>query len=146
MNITLSNAAPASLAVDVLAVGVGSERPLRDPLITRLDQAVGGSLLPYLKQENFKGKDGQTIHLPGRGRLRAKRLLLIGLGDKAPSPATLRVFAIQASRAANARGASLALAAAGIDESSVRSIAHSTPSTPPATRSPGRSACVERAR
>lgn len=123
MNITLSNALPASLAVDVLAVGVGSQRPTREPLITRLDQALGGALLPYIKQENFKAKEGQTLHMPGRGRLKAKRLVLIGLGEKEPAPALFRMLAVQAARAAGSRGASLALAAPGMDVRALRSLA-----------------------
>jgi leucyl aminopeptidase len=114
MNITVSNASPSTFAVDVLAIGVGSQRPSRDPLILRLDQAMGGVLIPYLKQEGFKAKEGQVLHMLGRGKLKAKRLLIVGLGEQAPDPRLCRLLAVHAGRAAATRASSLGVIAPAV--------------------------------
>src|SRR5262245_37887611 len=112
MNITLSSDAPANIAVDVLAIGVGSKQPLKDPTVQRLDRALSGALIQYMKDEDWKAKEGQTLRLLGRGRLKAKRLLLVGLGeDESVSPRVARLLAVEAGRMVSAKGATLAVLA-----------------------------------
>ncbi len=104
MKITLSKDSPVNANVDLLVVGVSSKRPAQDPLVRKLDRAVGGALVTAMKDEEFKGKAGQTLRLPGSGRLKAKKLMLVGLGDGSPSAATLRLYAVKAARAAAEKG------------------------------------------
>jgi leucyl aminopeptidase len=126
MNITLSNATPASFAADVLAVGVTSQGLARDPILARLNQATGGALIPYLKQEGFKAKEGQVLHMLGRGRLKAKRLTIVGLGEQAQSARSARVLAVQAARATASKASSLALVAGSLDDATLRALAEGT--------------------
>jgi leucyl aminopeptidase len=123
MNITLSNAALASFAADVLAVGVSSQGLARDPILARLNQATGGALIPYIKQEGFKAKEGQVLHMLGRGRLKAKRLTIVGLGEQPQSARTARILAVQAARATVSKASSLALAAHSLEDASLRALA-----------------------
>jgi leucyl aminopeptidase len=123
MNITLSNAAPASFAAEVLAVGVSSQGLARDPILARLNQATGGALLPYLKHEGFKAKEGQVLHMLGRGRLKAKRLTIVGLGEQAGDARAARILAVQAARATAGKASSLALVARSLDDALLRAVA-----------------------
>jgi leucyl aminopeptidase len=66
---------------DVLIVGLTSGgKQLSEPL-RRLDHAVGGQLSEVLKAERFEGKPGQLSQLYTGGRLRAKRIMVVGLGQ-----------------------------------------------------------------
>ncbi len=122
MNITLSTEAPASAAVDLLAVGVGSKRPLQDPAVQKLDRASGGALLEAMKLEDFKGKAGQTLRMIGRGRLEAKRLLLVGLGDREGALRD-RLLGVKAARALGDKGSSLAVIAPSVEPDALWALA-----------------------
>jgi leucyl aminopeptidase len=108
MKITLAREAPQTLATDWLVVGVSGKKPQSDPVIVKLDRALGGALVAHMKDESFDAKLGKTLALDGRARLKAKQLLVVGLGEGAPSIATLRLFGVKAGRAATSR-ASLAV-------------------------------------
>jgi leucyl aminopeptidase len=108
MKITLAREAPASVAADWLVVGVWGKKPQTDPVITKIDRALGGALTAQMKDESFDAKIGKAISLDGRGRFKPKQLLVVGLGDSQPSHATLRLFGVKAGRAAMSR-ASLAV-------------------------------------
>jgi leucyl aminopeptidase len=122
MNITLSHQAPASLAVDLLAIGVSSKRPAQEPIIKTIDRAIGGALLEAIKLEDFKGKSGQTLRVLGRGRLRAKRVLLVGLGDRA-GEARERLLGVKAGRALGDKGSSIAVIAPSDDPRALSALA-----------------------
>jgi leucyl aminopeptidase len=122
MNITLSTEAPASAAVDLLAVGVGSKRPAQDPAIQKLDRAAGGALLEAIKLEDFKGKSGQTLRMLGRGKLKAKRVLLVGLGEREGAPRE-RLSGVKAARALGDRGSSIAVIAGGAEPAALQALA-----------------------
>jgi leucyl aminopeptidase len=108
MKITLAREAPQTLATDWLVVGVSGKKPQSDPAIVKLDRALGGALIAGMKEESFDAKLGKTLALDGRARLKAKQLLVVGLGDSAPSIATLRLLGVKAGRVAMSR-ASLAV-------------------------------------
>ena len=61
MNITLSTDSPLAAATDLLAIAVSGKRPLQDELVQRIDRAMNGVLVQYMKDEDFKGKEGQTL-------------------------------------------------------------------------------------
>jgi leucyl aminopeptidase len=115
MNITLSTEALTSLAVDVLALGVGAQQLAKDPAIARIDRAMGGALTQYIKDEEFKAKPGQTLRMLARGRLKAKRIVIVGLGDGKPTLRTLRLLAIEGARSAASKGSALGLLAPDAD-------------------------------
>ena len=67
-----------------LAVAIFKDEKADGGLLKSLDQAVGGLISEVIKSEEFVGKEGETayFHVSGNG-LKARRLLLIGCGDRA---------------------------------------------------------------
>ena len=114
MKITLAREAPQAIATDWLVVGVTGKKPQSDPVIVKLDRAVGGALTAAMKEESFDAKLGKTLSIDGRGRLRAKQVLLVGLGERDPAPSALRLLGVKAGRAASSR-TSLAVVAPSVD-------------------------------
>lgn len=103
MKIAISTHAPSSVAVDVLVVGVPGPAPAADPTARGLDRALGGALGRLVRDEDFKGKKGQTLEVAGQGRVKAARVLLVGLGEDKPTPAVWRLVGVKAGRAAAER-------------------------------------------
>ncbi|MEA2746945.1 MAG: leucyl aminopeptidase, partial [Myxococcales bacterium] len=110
LKITVRSVLSAREVGDLMVVGVpatGSERSSkkknsRSPL-DGFDRALGGALGRLLKKEEFKGKKDQQVSMSTLGRVKADRLVLIGLGDVAKlGPGDIRTFAAKAARAANA--------------------------------------------
>ena len=118
MTISLSIESLVSIHVDLLAVGVSGKNWLKDPTLLKLDRACDGALLTSIKQEEWKAKAGDTFRLNGRGRLKAKRLLLVGLGDDELTLNAQRLMAVKAVRELIAKGSSLALPFIGNSDSS----------------------------
>ena len=70
--------------VEALAAAVfKSEKPTTVAL-KELDRVTGGLLAAALKAGEFKGESGETalIRFPRKGKVKATRLLLIGMGDR----------------------------------------------------------------
>ncbi len=100
MKISISTEALQSLSTDWLAVGVSGKKPQQDPNVQKLDRAMGGALSACIKEESFEAKPGKTLSVQGRGRLKAKHIVLIGLGDGPLTEARARLFGVKAGRAA----------------------------------------------
>jgi len=80
MRIQLLTADPAKTRTDLLVVGVcsnDSESPARK----KLDGLLRGALKRAAKEVDFNGKAKQTLVLNTLGKLAAKRVALVGLGD-----------------------------------------------------------------
>ncbi|AKU97181.1 Cytosol aminopeptidase PepA [Labilithrix luteola] len=107
LKITVRSVLPSRETGDLIVVGVpstGASKKKNDlsPL-DGFDRALGGALTRLQKKEDFKGKKDQQLSLSTLGRVKADRLLVIGLGDvEKLSVADLRTFAAKAARAANA--------------------------------------------
>jgi len=67
---------------DILAVGMfsGQKKPLG--IAKELDVRLGGAIEETLKLGDFKGKTGTTTSIYTTGRIPAKRVMLVGLGDE----------------------------------------------------------------
>lgn len=68
--------------VDVLCLlvtegGLEKQKPLAD-----LDRALGGALLAHAKTAEFGGKPEQVLDVPTLGRAKARRVVLVGVGDR----------------------------------------------------------------
>jgi leucyl aminopeptidase len=111
MTITLSSESLVNVSADLLAVGVSGKNWAKDPVLLKLDRACGGALLKHIKAEEWKAKPGDTLRFTGRGRLKAKRLLLVALGDGELTLSAQRTLAVKAARELVAKGSSLALLA-----------------------------------
>ncbi|MEO0326736.1 MAG: leucyl aminopeptidase [Myxococcota bacterium] len=79
MRITLNNDVPTAVSADLIAIGLGSQKPARGSAAAALLSATGGA--PFLKAEGFEGKPGQAVKVPGGPDMKAKGVLFVGLGD-----------------------------------------------------------------
>jgi leucyl aminopeptidase len=79
VKISLVSAPPAELKVDALAIPVVSGEPLgasaRD-----LDAAMGGVLGEMIANAEFRGRIHDVLPIPGQGKVKARRVILYGLG------------------------------------------------------------------
>ena len=119
MKIQLSTESFASAAVDVLAVGVRFKHVTDDANVRAIDKAMGGVLVPQLKDHEFKGGEGKTFSMLARGRVKAKRVIVIGLGDKPVGPRLHRLLGVIAARHAQSK-ASLAVLAPDMEADTLR--------------------------
>jgi leucyl aminopeptidase len=108
LKITVRSVLPAREVGDLMVVGVpatgsASKKKNSRSTLDGFDRALGGALTRLLKKEEFKGKKDQQVSMSTLGRVKADRLVLIGLGDVAKlGPGDIRTFAAKAARAANA--------------------------------------------
>ena len=74
----------AAANADALAVPVFKGESPSGGVLKELDQLTGGLISGLFKTEDFKGESGQEalIRFEGRGRGKASRLLLLGVGDE----------------------------------------------------------------
>ena len=77
MTATLSTESLTSIATDVLIVPV-VEGESSNPSIEQLDTALRGQLGRELRQQRFRGKEGDELLFQTHGRLPARNLLLCG--------------------------------------------------------------------
>lgn len=100
------------IAADVLVLFANSE-DLHGASLSNLNRLVGGALFASIEAQRFEANPGQELSLSGLGKVKAARLLVLGLGSKnaplAPWPKnpaeTLRLAAGQGARAAKKAGA-----------------------------------------
>lgn len=109
LKISVRTVLPVRETGDVIVVGVpkldGKSKKAKSPL-DGLDRALGGALGRRLKKDDFKAKKDEQISMTVGGRVKADRLVVIGLGDLAKvGPHELRTFAAKAARLANAEKA-----------------------------------------
>lgn len=121
MKVTLSKESLLTAAVDVLAVGVTSPKTTKDDRLSRIDRAMNGALTAAISHDDFKAKTGETVTVQGRGRLKARRVVLIGLGDKPLTEKDARMFAVRAGRIAMSE-ASVALDYPSDDPDTLRTL------------------------
>ena len=69
--------------VHALAVAVFKGEKTSDAFLQKLDELSGGLVKSAIEAEEFSGKEGETayFHLVGNSKLKARRLLLVGVGD-----------------------------------------------------------------
>jgi leucyl aminopeptidase len=105
LEIQLRSAAQlVDLDADVLVIGVAhSSKALSlSPTLKPLDEALGGALGRLAAKEEFTGKRDQSVALATLGRLKAERLVVVGLGERRGfDAAQARIFAAKAARTAN---------------------------------------------
>src|SRR6185503_3329790 len=72
------------LDVQALAVAVFKNEKAGEGFVKKLDELSGGLVSSALDAEEFSGKEGETayFHLVGNNKLKARRLLLVGVGEE----------------------------------------------------------------
>ncbi len=84
---------------DMLAVGLFCDAKKLDTLNKELDGKLHGAISRLMKLGDFTGKDGTSAVVYGNGRIGAKRVLLVGLGEKKKATLdTLRKAAAHAAK------------------------------------------------
>lgn len=84
MQIENSNGPYQEIEVQALAIAVFKDEKVDDGFLKDLDAMTGGVIRSLIESEELKGKEAETIylHLVGNSDIRAKRLLLIGVGER----------------------------------------------------------------
>jgi leucyl aminopeptidase len=78
----LTSGDPARMAVDVVAVCVEHGALAKNAWLASLEKALGGGLLAHAKHADFEGKADQILEVPTLGRIKAQKLVVLGLGPK----------------------------------------------------------------
>lgn len=111
MDVTIRKAEPATRAAGMLALGVFEAERTPTAAVRAVDRAARGAIAAVLGAGDFRGRPGETHLMYAKG-LKAKRVLLVGLGPRAAlTRQRLMTAAATAARRARDLGAgSLALA------------------------------------
>lgn len=97
------------LDVQALAVAVFKDEKSDAGFIKKLDELSGGLVWSALEAEEFSGKEGEQcyFHLVGNNKLKARRLLLVGVGDsgdyKNPQISQMAGTAVRSLRSKNVK-------------------------------------------
>ena len=68
--------------VDLLALGVFSDEPDRGLAFAHLNRGVDGALEQACRDEDFRGRPGQSLVFNVATGIKARRVLVVGLGDR----------------------------------------------------------------
>jgi leucyl aminopeptidase len=73
------------LDVQALAIAVFKDEKADDGFLNDLDAITGGVIKSVIESEELKGKEGETVylHLMNNNDIKAQRILLVGVGDRA---------------------------------------------------------------
>ncbi|HKO97311.1 MAG TPA: leucyl aminopeptidase [Pyrinomonadaceae bacterium] len=84
MQIENSNGPYKELDVQAVAIAVFKDEKADDGFLKDLDEITGGVVRSVIESEELKGKEAETIylHLVGNSKIKAKRLLLVGVGER----------------------------------------------------------------
>ncbi|MEO6713665.1 MAG: M17 family peptidase N-terminal domain-containing protein, partial [Mycobacteriales bacterium] len=122
-SLKLAGGDAASLSVDVLVIGAHQRRGAAalSAAAAPVNTALGGKLARTLADLGFRGGAGSTVQVPTFGAIKAKTVLVVGLGDAATSSAeSLRRAAGTAVRAlAGNRRVGVLLGADGVPADAV---------------------------
>ena len=127
MNISMIQGNVLDVRCDLLVVNLfeGVERP--GGATGAVDAAMGGALSDLIKRDGFQGKLGERLVFPTFGKLKARKVCVLGLGPrKTFNEDTIRIVGghiIKASRDAKARKVATILHGAGIGGLDVRAAA-----------------------
>jgi len=114
MKVEVTGAAPLEAEASVLAIPVFEDEVSGSKgWFAELDRRLSGHLAAAAAEEDFRGKPGESLALRTLGKLRAERVLLLGMGPREAAQASLprtgfealRMAAGSASRAAQKAGA-----------------------------------------
>ena len=119
MQVEASRGPIEDLDVQALAVAVFKNEKAGDGFIKKLDELSGGLVSSALDAEEFSGKEGETayFHLVGNDKLKARRLLLVGIGEasdyKSAQVSQMAGTAVRSLRSKNVKSIAVIPRAAG---------------------------------
>jgi leucyl aminopeptidase len=85
MDIQVSTGRVGDADVQALAVAVFKDEQAHEGFLQELDAATGGLIKSVIESEELTGKEGETVYVhlgDGHEGLKAKRLLLVGVGER----------------------------------------------------------------
>ncbi|HJX88912.1 MAG TPA: M17 family peptidase N-terminal domain-containing protein, partial [Pyrinomonadaceae bacterium] len=109
MQVEASQGPLEQLEVQAIAVAVFKDEKPEEGFLKRLDELSNGLVKSAIDAEEFSGKEGETayFHLVGNDKLKARRLLLVGVGElkdyKTASVSNMAGTAVRALRGKNAK-------------------------------------------
>ena len=109
MQVEASSGPMGQLDVQALAVAVFKDEKPDEGFLKQLDELSGGLVRSAIESEELIGKEGETayFHLIGNAKLKARRLLLVGVGEaaeyKAPQVSEMAGTAFRSLRLKNAK-------------------------------------------
>lgn len=109
MQVEASTGPLEQLDVQAIAVAVFKDEKADEGFLKKLDELSHGLVKSTIDAEEFSGKEGETayFHLVGNDKLKARRLLLVGVGElkdyKTASVSNMAGTAVRALRAKNAK-------------------------------------------
>ncbi len=115
LTVQLGTGAPGDSGADALIVCVFASAVADSDALLGLEDALGGGLLSHLKASEFDGKLEQQVDVPTFGRVKSRRLLVVGLGPQQDLDAA-RVRAALASAVRAAQSASTKTIAVALPE------------------------------
>jgi len=80
VKIQVTSTAPGDVEADALVIGLAADAKTYPPRLAALDKRADGFIKSVLDAEKFGAKPGQTTHVHTAGRLRAARVVVVGLG------------------------------------------------------------------
>ncbi|MBK6687324.1 MAG: leucyl aminopeptidase [Deltaproteobacteria bacterium] len=106
-----------AVATDLIGVGVFSDEPDRSLAFSHLNRGLDGALEQACRDEDFRGKPGQTVVFNVKGGVQSKRIVVHGNGERERyTPESARQFAGNVARIAQRVGArSMALQLSVVD-------------------------------
>jgi len=114
MQIEASKGPIEQLDVQAIAVAVFKDEKPNDGFLKKLDELSGGLIKSTIDAEEFAGKEGETayFHLVGNDKLKARRLLLVGVGAagdyKTSNVSNMAGTAVRALRGKNVKSIAVA--------------------------------------
>src|SRR6185503_10593881 len=113
MQIESTNGSYQDADVQALAIAVFKDEKADEGFLKDLDSITGGVIRSVIDTEELKGKEAETVylHLVGNSEIKAKRLLLIGVGERAEYTTTeaaqMAGTALRALRGKNAKSVAI---------------------------------------
>src|SRR5882762_2517163 len=123
MQLEASHGPIEQLDVHAVAVSVFKDEKPDEGFLKQLDELSGGFVKSAIESEEFTGKEGETayLHLLGNKKLKAQRLLLVGVGEtseyEAAQVSQMAGTAVRYLRSKNAKSIAI-VPRAGIDPDS----------------------------
>ncbi|MDF3065039.1 MAG: Cytosol aminopeptidase PepA [Polyangiaceae bacterium] len=113
LSVQLAQGVATETGADALIVGVFAGQVADSDALLALEDALGGGLLSHLKASEFDGKLEQTQDVPTFGRVKSRRLLVVGLGAKGdldtPRARTALAAAVRIAQSSSTKSIALAL-------------------------------------
>jgi len=113
LSVQLVSGATTDNGADALIIGVFAGTVGDSDALLALEDALGGGLLSHLKASEFDGKLEQQVDVPTFGRVKSRRLLVVGLGPKADADAarirSVLAGAVRAAQSSTTKSLALSL-------------------------------------